>query len=79
MTITVCPAVRDVLLALDKPTRRRLQRAIDGLADRADPASAVELVGQPGVRRLPVGDHQLLYTIDDEEVRILLIDNRNGT
>lgn len=82
MTIKLRPAARDTLRTLDKPVRRRLQHAIDGLGRRARPATAIELSGQPGALRLPVGDHQIVYTIDDrthdQEVLILLIDNRNA-
>lgn len=77
MTIRVRPGVRDALLRLDKPTRRRLQHAVDGLVTRPRPEDAAELRGQPGVLRLRVGDHQLVYTTSDQEVLILLIDNRN--
>jgi mRNA interferase RelE/StbE len=77
MSISLRPAARDVLLRLDKPTRRRLQYAIDGLAIQAQPQDAVGLRGQPGALRLRVGDHQLVYTIKQQEVLVLLIDNRN--
>lgn len=77
MTIRVRPAVRDALLRLDRPTRRRVQHAIDGLATRSRPDGVAELRGQPGVLRLRVGDHQLVYTTREQEVLILLIDNRN--
>lgn len=74
--IQVRPAARDALLQLDKPTRRRLQRAIDGLAG-GRPDTAVALTGRPGVWRVRVGAHQVLYTETGEtkkkEVLILLI------
>lgn len=66
----VRPAARDALLQLDKPTRRRLQRAIDSLPTE----EAVPLTGQPGTFRLRVGGHQVLYTeTDQKEVLILLV------
>lgn len=77
MTIRVRPAVRDALVRLDKPTRRRIQHAIDGLATRSRPEDVAELRGQPGVLRLRVGDHQLVYTTSEQEGLILLIDYRN--
>ncbi|HEY3752745.1 MAG TPA: type II toxin-antitoxin system RelE/ParE family toxin [Pseudonocardiaceae bacterium] len=71
--IQLRPDAREALLGLDKPVRRRLQRAIDGLAERAHPERAVVLAGQPGVLRLRVGDHQVVYTIRDQEVLVLVI------
>jgi mRNA interferase RelE/StbE len=77
MMVSLRPAVRDALLRLDKPTRRRLQYAIDSLTTEAQPPGAVELRGQADALRLRVGDHQLVYTIKQQEVLILVIDNRN--
>lgn len=74
------PAARDALLSLDKPTRRGLQHAIDALAAGPPPAGAVGLSSPPGAMRVPVGDHQLIYEInenDDKEVLILLIGRRS--
>jgi mRNA-degrading endonuclease RelE of RelBE toxin-antitoxin system len=77
---------RQALLDLDKPARRRLQHAIDGLADLAQPTGAVPLAGQPGVLRLRVGGQQVVYAVRDHvdhvdhrdrldhEVLILVID-----
>jgi mRNA-degrading endonuclease RelE of RelBE toxin-antitoxin system len=62
------PEAHQALLALDKAARRRLQRAIDGLATLSRPTSAVDLAGLPGTVRLPVGDHQLVYTVLDNDV-----------
>jgi mRNA-degrading endonuclease RelE of RelBE toxin-antitoxin system len=63
--IHIHPAARQALLDLDKPARRRLQHAIDGLADLAQPTGAVPLTGQPGVLRLRVGGHQVVYAVRD--------------
>jgi mRNA-degrading endonuclease RelE of RelBE toxin-antitoxin system len=65
--IQVRPAARDALLHLDKPTRRRLQRAIDGLPGER-PEAAVPLTGQPGVFRIRVGGHQVLYAETEHKV-----------
>jgi mRNA-degrading endonuclease RelE of RelBE toxin-antitoxin system len=72
--IQVRPTARDALLHLDKPTRRRLQRAIDGLpTDRPD--TAVALTGQPGVFRVRVGGHQVVYAeTEQKEVLILVVE-----
>jgi mRNA interferase RelE/StbE len=77
--IQLRPDAREVLLGLDKPVRRRLQRAIDGLADHAHQHQAreqggpVALAGLPEALRLRVGDHQVVYTVRDQEVLVLVI------
>jgi len=72
--IQLRPSARTALLGLDKPVRRRLQRAVDGLAECAQPTGAVALAGLPGALRLRVGDHQVVYTVCEQEVLILVID-----
>jgi mRNA interferase RelE/StbE len=44
------------------------------LAECAQPAGAVALAGLPGALRFRVGDHQVVYTVDEGEVLILVID-----
>ncbi|HEX5402360.1 MAG TPA: type II toxin-antitoxin system RelE/ParE family toxin [Pseudonocardiaceae bacterium] len=65
------PDARATLLGLDKQVRRRLQRAIDGLA--AQPGGSVALAGLPGALRLRVGDHQVVYTVRGQDVLVLVI------
>jgi mRNA interferase RelE/StbE len=72
--IELRPEAAFALLGLDKGARRRLQRAIDELATQPRPVGAVDLVGLPGAVRLPVGDHQLVYTIRGNDILVLLID-----
>jgi mRNA-degrading endonuclease RelE of RelBE toxin-antitoxin system len=71
--IQLRPAARQALLALDKPTRRRLQRAIDGLSDGAPP-NAVTLNGLPGAHRFEAAAHQVVYLTQNGEIVILLIE-----
>lgn len=73
LPISVRPTARDALLRLPNPTRRRLQHAIDGLADDTRPTAAVALAGHPGALRLRVDDRQLIYTAGDKEVVILVV------
>ena len=67
------PALRE-LRKLDKRTARRVLRAITGLAADPRPAGVRALSGQPaGTMRLRVGDFRVVYVIDDEEIRILVV------
>ena len=67
------PALRE-LRKLDKQTARRVLRAVTGLATDPRPARVRALSAQPaGTMRLRVGDFRVVYVIDDEEIRILVV------
>jgi mRNA interferase RelE/StbE len=72
--IKVRPAARKALLNLDKPVRRRVQRAIDDLATCPRPQGATTLAEAPPLLRIRIGDHQVVYTVHDHELLILVID-----
>jgi mRNA interferase RelE/StbE len=72
--IEVRPGARKALLGLDKPVRRRVQHAIDDLADRPRPEGVVALASAPGLLRINVGDHRIVYTFRDHELLVLVID-----
>jgi mRNA interferase RelE/StbE len=68
---------RDALRALaklDKPVRRRIQGAIDKLADDPRPAGMIVLRGVPGAFRIRVGDYRVIYTLHDARLLIVVID-----
>ena len=69
--IEVHPAVSQTLLNLTKPTRRRLQHAIDGLAEQPRPQGTTELSGAPGMLRLQTGTHEVIYTISEDVILIV--------
>jgi len=72
--IEVQPGVRKALLNLDKPIRRRVQRAIDDLADCPRPQGVTALAGAPGTLRIHVGDYRVIYIVRDSQLLILVID-----
>lgn len=76
--IDVRPEARTALLDLPKPTRRQLQRAIDGLAEDPRPSGAVELTGQPGAHWLQIGHHRIVYNTNPPQILILLIAATSG-
>jgi mRNA interferase RelE/StbE len=68
---------RDALRALaklDKPVRRRLQGAIDRLADDPCPAGMIALRGAPGAFRIRVGDYRVIYVLHDDLLLVVVID-----
>jgi mRNA interferase RelE/StbE len=67
------PALRE-LRKQDKQTARRVLRPVTGLAADPRPAGVPALVGQPaGTMRLRVGEFRVVYVIEDEEIRILVV------
>ena len=68
---------RDALRALaklDKPVRRRVQGAIDRLADDPHPAEMIALRGAPGAFRIRVGDYRVIYVLHDDLLLVVVID-----
>ena len=68
------PRARKAFLALDKPVRRRIGEAVDGLAADPRPAAAKMITGAHGVLRIRVGDYKVVYTIDEGELIVLVLD-----
>ena len=68
------PRARKAFLALDKPVRRRIGEAVDGLAADARPAAAKMITGAHGVLRIRVGDYKVVCTIDEGELIVLVLD-----
>jgi mRNA interferase RelE/StbE len=68
---------RDALRALaklDKPVRRRIQTAIDKLADDPRPAGTIALRGYPGAFRVRAGDYRIVYVVNDDRLLVVVID-----
>ena len=68
------PRARKAFLALDKPVRRRIGEAVDALAADPRPATAKMITGAHGVLRIRVGDYRVVYTIDEGELIVLVLD-----
>jgi mRNA interferase RelE/StbE len=65
---------RRALARLDKPMRRRVQTAIDRLADNPRPNGVVALVGRKSYLRIRVGDYRIIYTVRDSVLLVLVVD-----
>ena len=68
------PRARKAFLSLDKPVRRRIGEAVDALAADPRPAAAKMITGARGVLRIRVGDYRVLYTIDEGQLIVLVLD-----
>lgn len=62
------------LSKLDKPIRRRVQTAIEGLASDPRPHGVRAPVGRPGLLRMRVGDYRIVYEVRDDQLLVLVID-----
>jgi len=67
------PAQRQ-LKKLDALTRKKVSRRIDSLAKEPRPFGVVKLTDvSPPVYRVREGQHRVLYTINDDELIILVV------
>ena len=64
--ITFARSARKELESLDRDTLNRIWRKIVGLAKVPRPAGCRKLRGEVGLWRVRVGDHRVIYTIDDD-------------
>lgn len=66
-------AEKDVARISNQVTLRRLVRAIEALADDPRPAGARKLRSATSIWRIRVGDWRVCYTIEDEQLLILVL------
>ena len=71
--VRLAPAAVRQLRTLDPPGRRRVQAAIDLLAEDPRPPGARQLVGGAGEWRVRTGDFRIIYDIRDGELLVLVI------
>lgn len=66
-------AQRDLRRITDRPTLRRLMRAIEALADEPYPSGSKKLGGVGTVWRIREGGWRICYTVDDGELIVLVL------
>ncbi len=71
--ITLAPAAERQLRKFDPPVRRRIQAALELLADNPRPPAATQLVGGSGEWRVRTGDYRIVYDIKHERLVILVL------
>jgi mRNA interferase RelE/StbE len=72
-TVTLSPAAARQLRKFDPHTRRRIQAALDLLADHPRPPAAKQLVGGAGEWRVRTGDYRIVYEIEDDVLLVLAL------
>lgn len=71
--IRIAPAAVRQIRKLDRQAQRRVQAAIEILADEPRPPGAVKLSGGEGEWRVRTGDYRVIYEIDDGVLLVLVI------
>jgi mRNA interferase RelE/StbE len=71
--IRLAPAAVRELRKSDPTVRRRLQAAIELLADNPRPPAATQVVGGGGEWRVRTGDYRIIYDIRDDELLVLVL------
>jgi mRNA interferase RelE/StbE len=72
-TVTLSPAAERDLGKLDGGVARRLTKKYLALEDNACPAGCLPLTDvEPKIWRVRAGDWRVLYTIDDDNRRVLV-------
>ncbi len=71
--VEVAPAASRQLRKLEPSARRPVQAAIELLAQQPRPSGAVKLSGLGGEWRVRTGDFRVIYEIDDDILRVLVV------
>ena len=71
--VSLAPSAVRQLRKVDPQVRRRLQAAIELLAENPRPPAATPLVGGAGAWRVRTGDYRIVYEIRDEELLVLVL------
>ncbi len=71
--IEVTPAAVRQLRKLDSQARRRVQAAVELLANDPRPSGAEKLVGGNGEWRVRTGDYRIVYEVNDGVLVVLVI------
>ena len=71
--VRLAPAAVRQLRKLDPPGRRRVQAAIDLLAEDPRPPGARQLVGGAGEWRVRTGDFRIISDIRDGELLVIVV------
>ena len=71
--IEIAPAAVRQLRKLDPTARRRVQAAIELLADQPRPSGATKPVGGDGEWRVRTGDYRIVYEVHDDVLLVLVV------
>ena len=72
-SVSLSPAAARQLRKFDPDVRRRIQAALELLAENPRPPAATRLVGGAGEWRVGTGDYRVIYEIHDGELLVLVL------
>ena len=73
-TVYLKPAAERALKKITNHTaRRRIAKAIDGLATTPRPAGAIAIQDGEGLLRIRAGDYRIIYTVEDAAPTVLVV------
>ena len=73
-TIEIARPAQRQLKKLDAPTRKKISRRIERLAEDPRPPGVVKLTDvSPPIYRIRDGQYRILYTIDDDKLIVLVV------
>jgi mRNA interferase RelE/StbE len=67
-------AERTLRTLTDRKLYRRLRDTIDALAIEPRPHGCAKLSGAKSIYRVRVGDHRIVYQIEDDRLLVLIVD-----
>ncbi|MEU3305923.1 type II toxin-antitoxin system RelE/ParE family toxin [Nocardiopsis sp. NPDC006832] len=70
--VEITSTARKTLRKIDQPSRKRIAVAISELADEPRPSGCKKLKARDGYR-IRIGDHRVIYTIDDGQVTVVVV------
>ncbi|MEO7061068.1 MAG: type II toxin-antitoxin system RelE/ParE family toxin [Lapillicoccus sp.] len=71
--VEVAPCAIRQIRKIDPAARRRIQAAIELLADQPRPGGAKKLLGGEGEWRVRTGDYRIVYEIHDSVLLVLVV------
>lgn len=72
-SIALAPSAARQLRTFEPQVRRRIQAALELLADEPRPPAATQLVGGSGEWRVRTGDYRIVYEIKDDQLLVLVL------
>jgi mRNA interferase RelE/StbE len=67
------PAAEKQIAKLPTAIRKRIYAALDSLCEQPRPRGCKKLKGEDNLWRIRVGDYRVVYTIEDDQLIVLVV------
>jgi mRNA interferase RelE/StbE len=71
--LIIKPSAEKQFAKLSARLRRRIMEAFDGLRENPRPPGCVKVKGEADLWRIRVGDYRVVYTIEEDELIVLVV------